>query len=281
MTRIDVIGTGLMGKGISHCFGVSGYTVYLWGRKSREELNADFQLYIAKIAGKKNISDDEIEKLQNNICLKSLKEDMDFLNDSEYLFESISENLQVKNELFSMISRHCNKNTVIATNTSSIPLNELVKHVTNKENFIGVHFFSPVHINELVEVSKTQYVSDILADTMMELLRSINKKVYLVPNIPGYLFNRILFSQLSEALHLVETYNVPIESIDEIIKIGSNVKCGPFQLMDLIGLDVILDCFSNIYMYEKESKYKPSSLLIEYVRNGHLGKKSGSGFYKY
>lgn len=279
--KVSIVGTGSMGRGLAHDFALHDYQVVLWGRRRAEQLIHDFGRYIENEVQKKRLTVEEKKKILNNLEFKELSV-LDEISKSDWVIESISEHKEEKKKLITLIAEYCPPTTIISSNTSSISLTELSMEVKEKERFLGSHFFSPVPYTELVEVAKTEFTSSEVVEKVTDCLSSLKKTPLLVPNIPGFIFNRLLLALLNEAVVLLETAKgITPAQIDQVFALGWGQKYGPLQLIDLIGIDTVYYCLCNLYDYYKNDKYKPSALLDAYVQNGRLGKKSGQGFYSY
>jgi 3-hydroxybutyryl-CoA dehydrogenase len=279
--RVDIIGNGIMGKGIAHNFAIMGIRVFLWGRRSREEVRKDYKEYIEHEKLKKRIDAATFEKILKNTNFGSLS-DAGQLFEAEFVIECIVENLAEKQKILNFLSGYCKESAIITSNTSTLPISELAQSVKDPTCFLGTHFFSPVPYNSLVEVSKTGSTSKSAVDKVLDILQFIGKSPFAVENSPGFIFNRIFLCTLNEAIYLLQgEKNATPEKIDEIFCMGWNMKYGPFRLIDSIGLDTILNCLNNLFAYYHSDKYKPAQLLVDFVSKGRLGRKSGKGFYIY
>lgn len=280
--KISIVGNGIMGKGLAHNFAFYGYKVVLWGRRDKKELGKELCEYLDNERIRNRINKDELNKILKNIDVKNITDDKYILHESDLIIETVVESILEKKKILRTISENCKDGAVISTNTSTLPVQELAESIKNKENFLGIHFFSPVPYNNLVEVSKTTFTSKKIASELVEVLKALNKYAFLVEDIPGFVFNRMLLCTINESMYLLENMkDMNPADIDDIFSIGWNVKYGPLKLIDLIGLDTILNCLTNMYHYTGLDKFKPAQILVNYVKQGRLGKKSGSGFYNY
>lgn len=277
---IGILGTGTMARGISLLVATSGQDVSVWGRSSKS-LDA-FNSYVAwrfrRLLEKDKISremhDASINRINTTIELNSL-------SGAELIIEAIVEDLEVKKELLASIDRICSPNTIIASNTSSLPINEIASNTQHPNRVIGMHFMNPPHVMPLVEIVPSESTSKETLDETVTLAKSLGKEPLIVPDVPGFVVNRLLFVMLHEAIEFVETGFVDVPIVDVALRNGANHPMGPFELADFIGLDVCLAIFETLYRELQDAKYDPPYSLKEKVSAGKLGRKSGEGFYKY
>ena len=180
-----------------------------------------------------------------------------------------------------ILSEICDKKTIFSTNTSSISINKIAEITDRPDRFIGMHFFNPVHKNDLVEVILGEKTSIESKNRIIEIVKNLNKKAIIIDNSPGFIVNRLLFTQINEAIHLLEEEKTTKENIDSAIKLGLKHPMGPFELADFIGLDVCLSILEVLYLELKNNNYRPAQLLYKMVEDKKLGHKTGEGFYKY
>lgn len=271
---IAIIGTGIMGTQLAQFFAQAGHSVILCGRSYYSLDRA-----INKIESNLLKSMDE---LKTECVIKRIQSSLDLneLENVKWIIESISENIELKKQLFRELSSICPENAVICTNTSSLPITELASSLSLPERFIGMHFFNPVSKMNLVEVVYGVNTSKKTINCTMDLARKLGKIPILVQDSPGFIVNRMLMPFINEAASLL-LQGASAEDIDSAIKLGLNHPMGPLALADLIGLDVCVSIMNAIYDRLNDDKYKPSIILYDMVRNGNLGKKTGKGFYSY
>lgn len=275
MYKIGIIGTGTMGKGLCQLFSQKGYDVIL---KSREKKT----LALAKAKIEENISKTSGEN-EKNIIMSRIEttDDLSKLSNADLIIETVTEDIVVKKNVLKSLDAVCSKNSILATNTSSISINELSKSVSEPSRFIGIHFFNPVQKMSLVEIIIGDNTSEHTVMFAKEIVKNIDKTPIIIKDSPGFVVNRILMITLNEAIFMLSEDVASAEDIDNAIKLGLNHPLGPLALADLIGLDICLAILETLFRKFKNQKYKPCNLLEDMVKRGHLGRKSGKGFYEY
>jgi 3-hydroxybutyryl-CoA dehydrogenase len=270
---VGIVGTGQMGLGIAEYILRHGHKTIIKTRNDTENV-------IARIEKKllKDNTESEVSNYLNNLIVTI---DISKFSECDIIIEAIPENINLKKSLFQEISHVCNLNTIFATNTSSISINELAKITDRPDKFIGMHFFNPVSKMDLIEVVIGEKTSKKTAEWVINFSIELNKIPVNVMNSPGFIVNRLLLPQINEAVHLIEKNIAEKEDIDKAMKMGLNHPMGPFQLADFIGIDICVSILETIHDELKDDKFKPADTLIKMVENGKLGFKSGEGFYKY
>ena len=280
MKNISVIGSGTMGNGIAQTFALFNFNVKLYDINS-ENLKKGEQTILKnlqRMVNKEKITESEVENTVGNIKYTS---DFDSILNADLVIEVVSENLKLKKSIFKELDLKCPKNTIIASNTSSISITKLAESTTRKDKVIGMHFMNPVPIMKLVEVINSKYTSKKTTDMIITLSEQLEKIPLVVNDFPGFISNRILMPMINEAIESLDQGVSGVKNIDGIMKLGMGHPMGPLQLADLIGLDVCKSILEVMLDELKNPKYKPNKLLIELVNNGKLGIKSGEGFYDY
>ena len=280
MKNISVIGSGTMGNGIAQTFALFNFKVRLYDINS-ENLKKGEQTILKnlqRMVNKEKITESEAENTVGNIKYTS---DFDSILNADLVIEVVSENFKLKKSIFKELDLKCPKNTIIASNTSSISITKLAEATTRKDKVIGMHFMNPVPIMKLVEVINSKYTSKETTDMIITLSEQLEKIPLVVNDFPGFISNRILIPMINEAIESLDQGVADVKNIDGIMKLGMGHPMGPLQLADLIGLDVCKSILEVMFDGLKNPKYKPNKLLIELVKNGKLGIKSGEGFYDY
>jgi 3-hydroxybutyryl-CoA dehydrogenase len=280
LKKIGVIGAGQMGHGIALVSAQSGFDVIL---RDTEKIFVDngikkIEKFLDKSIEKGKINLDDKKKILSKIKGATKLED---LKDADIIIEAIFENVKVKKDLFKDLDKICKKETIFASNTSTIPITDLASVTKRPENFIGMHFMNPVPLMKLVEVIRGMQTSDDTTKSIKDLSEKMGKIPVEVNDGPGFVSNRLLMPMINEAIYCyMEGIGKP-ENIDQVMKLGMNHPMGPLELADLIGLDVVLNIMTVLYEGFNDSKYRPCPLLKKMVQAGYLGRKKGKGFYNY
>ena len=280
MKKISIIGAGTMGNGIAQVFAMNNYHVNLIDLNSNS-LSKGINSIVTNLDRmiKRDIisSDQKITTLDNIITTMEINS----AKSSDLVIEAVTENIGIKLKLFKQLDQICSKETILATNTSSISITEIAASTNRPEKVIGMHFMNPVPIMKLVEVIRGRKTSDETTKSIIKISKTIKKIAIEVNDYPGFIANRILLPMINEAIEALNTGVAKVNNIDSIMKIGMGYPMGPLQLADFIGLDVCLSILEVMYKGFKDSKYAPSELLVNMVKSGKLGVKSGEGFYDY
>ena len=281
MKIIAVIGAGTMGNGIAHTFAQSGFTVKLIdvSEKSLENGMMTIAKNLDRMVAKGTISDEDKIKTINNII--TYTDINDGVVGVDLVVEAATENVALKLQTFNQLNEICAHNTILATNTSSISITQIGSVVAHPERVIGMHFMNPVPIMKLVEIIRGYNTSDDVTKIIMELSLKLGKTPVEVNDYPGFVANRILMPMINEAIETLYNKVAGVYEIDTVMKLGMGQPMGPLQLADFIGLDVCLAILNVMHDGFKNPKYAPCPLLVNMVRAGKLGAKSGEGFYDY
>lgn len=280
MERIAVIGAGIMGNGIAQVAAEGNYEVILYDRdsKSLEKGIKRIEQTLKRNVDKGKINQTESELIRNRIHLGSSLQE---LKDVDFIIEAIIEQIEPKKELFAELDLICKPSTIFASNTSGLSITEMASAVKRSNQVIGMHFFNPVPVMQLVEIIRGQQTSDETFNTAHEVANNFNKVSISVKEAPLFAVNRILTPMINEAIFVLSEGIASAEDIDKGMMLGASHPIGPLALTDLIGLDTMLFVAETLYNETNDSKYRPAPLLKQYVRAGRLGRKSGQGFFKY
>ncbi len=275
-----VYGTGIMGKGITTVFAQKGYKVLLFNHSKKNAISAleDINIYFQKQVEKRKILEsDRVNYLENIEIINDLKE----ATDVKLAIEAVSEDINLKKKVISEIDNAFDHNIIIASNTSSLSITELSVVTKRPENVVGLHFFNPAPIMNLVEIIQGMLTDVDTIDFVRNLAINLEKKPVIVIESPGFIVNRMLIPMINEAIVIYSEGVASIEDIDTAMMCGANHPIGPLKLADLIGLDVCLSIMETLHSEFGLDKYCASPLLRKMVRANKLGRKTKIGFYKY
>ncbi|MEH7829347.1 3-hydroxyacyl-CoA dehydrogenase family protein [Gemmobacter denitrificans] len=278
--QIGVIGAGTMGSGIAQICAAAGFSVVMQDLSDRslERGQAAIAASLARQARKGLISDGDAIQVQGRIATTT---HLERLEPCDIVIEAVVEKLEVKTALLQRLDGICRHDAIFASNTSSISLTELAAASAHPGRVIGMHFFNPVPVMQLVEIIRALQTTDIVAEAVTALTRAIGKTPRVSKDSYGFIVNRLLAPQINEAINCVHEGLATAEDIDSMMKLGANHPMGPLALGDLIGLDVVLNIMETLYQGFDDPKYRPSPLLKQMVAAGYLGRKTGKGFADY
>jgi len=277
---IGIIGAGTMGNGIAHTAARSGFKVILHDiaesflDRAVSTIAKNLEREVAKgriTANDKNAVLSRISAVTQNSAL----------SEADFVIEAVIEDIETKLRVFEGMDRIARPDVILASNTSSISITKIASKTKRPDKVIGMHFMNPVPVMPLVEVVRGFATSDETYRMTKELAESLGKTAVEVNDYPGFVSNRVLMPMINEAVYCVMEGVGTAEAIDSVMKLGMNHPMGPLALADLIGLDVCLDIMEVLHSGLGDSKYRPCPLLRKIVDAGHLGRKSGRGFYKY
>jgi len=275
-----VVGAGQMGSGIAQVAAQAGLQVILNDIK-QEFVDRGLQTItknLSRNVEKGKLTEDEKQTILSRIRLSV---DLAVGRTADFVVEAVTENMAVKTTIFQKLDEVCPPHTILASNTSSLPITEIAAVTKRPEKVIGMHFMNPVPVMKLVEVIRGLQTADEVYQVVEDLSKQMGKVPVSVNDFPGFVSNRVLMPMINEAIYCVYEGVATPEAIDEVMKLGMNHPMGPLTLADFIGLDTCLYIMEVLYEGFGDSKYRPCPLLRKYVKAGWLGKKSGRGFYVY
>lgn len=280
MQRIMVIGAGQMGSGIAQVCAQAGYNIVLNDLKSEfvERGLAVINKNLSRQVDKNKLTAEQKDEVLARITPSTTLQDAEGV---DLVIEAAVENMEIKTKIFAQLDEIAPENTILASNTSSLPITEIAAATKRPEKVIGMHFMNPVPVMKLVEIIRGLATADEVYQTIEDITKKIGKVPVEVEDFPGFVANRILMPMINEAIYTLYEGVATKESIDEVMKLGMNHPMGPLTLADFIGLDTCLYIMETLYDGFGDPKYRPCPLLRKYVKAGWLGKKSGRGFYVY
>ena len=280
-SQLSVIGAGTMGAGIAQIALEAGHRVNLVDTRKEfvDRGVATVRGFLERKVAKGKLTQEECEQVLSR--LHGFTDMEKGVAGAVMVVEAVFESLELKQEIFSNLDRWCPPETILASNTSTLPISKIASATQHPERVIGTHYFSPVPLMRLVEVVRGEHTSDAVAERTVELCKSFGKTPILIQDVPGFIVNRFLCLLYNEAANLIHNGVASAEDIDAALKLGCNWPMGVTEIMDMAGVDVTLLALKAMYEMTGEERYKPSPLLEKMVGENRLGRKTGEGFYEH
>jgi 3-hydroxybutyryl-CoA dehydrogenase len=278
--NVMVIGAGQMGSGIAQVCAMAGYKVYLNDLKE-EFVQKGFAAIDKNL--QRQVDKEKMTAQQKHEILGRLTASIDLQDaaQTDLVIEAAVENMKIKSDIFAKLDEITPEQTILATNTSSLPITEIAAATKRPEKVIGMHFMNPVPVMKLVEIIRGLATSEEVYQAIEDMTKTLKKVPVEVNDFPGFVSNRILMPMINEAIYTLYEGVAEKEAIDEVMKLGMNHPMGPLTLADFIGLDTCLYIMETLHEGFGDDKYRPCPLLRKYVKAGWLGRKTGRGFYSY
>ncbi|MFY9655637.1 MAG: 3-hydroxybutyryl-CoA dehydrogenase [Methylocystis sp.] len=278
--QIGVVGAGTMGNGVAQTFAVAGFPVLIrdLNQAALDRGLKTIKKSLDRMVSKEKISTQAAEQALGRIRPTTSLSDF---RDCDLVVEAIIEDIEIKTKLVQELDGICRADAIFATNTSSISVTRIAASSSSPSRVIGMHFFNPVPLMQLVEIIRALQTSDEVCDTIVKLTETIGKKARVSKDSYGFVVNRVLIPMINEGINCVYEGLAAPEDVDAMMKLGANHPMGPLSLADLIGLDIVLDIMQTLYNGFDDPKYRPSPLLKQMCDAGYLGRKSGRGFFSY
>ncbi len=280
ISKVGVVGCGQMGGGIAQVCAQSGYTVVV-SEISNELLKKGFAAIESSLD--RSVQKERITRQDRDATLARIRGTTDTrdFGECDLVIEAAVENLNLKKKIFGELDRVCPEHTILATNTSCLPVTDMAAATGRPDRVLGMHFFNPVPVMKLLEIIRTTATSEATIEAGKSFGQSLDKTFVIVQDSPGFIVNRLVTPQILNAIRMVESGIATAKDIDTAMSLGLNYPMGPLALTDLIGLDTVLFIANGIYDKLRDEQYATPALLKDMVAAGQLGRKTGKGFYEY
>lgn len=280
ISTVAVLGAGTMGRGIAHVAALAGFTTHLYDSSpdALKKAEASIHKNLAKGVELGKVDAGAAETARQGLHVQS--ELADAVGKADLIVEAVPEDVALKVETFRAVALHCPGTAIFASNTSALSITEMAAGTDRPERFAGMHFFNPVHVMKLIELVRGLQTSGETLDALRQVSERMGKEVVLVNEAPGFVTSRINALIGNEAFRMLQEGVASAEDIDKALKLGLNHPMGPFEMVDLVGLDVRLSILEFLHKSLGEA-FRPNQILVQHVRAGRLGRKTGRGVYSY
>jgi 3-hydroxybutyryl-CoA dehydrogenase len=281
MKKVAVIGSGTMGSGIAYVTALAGFPTGLYD-VSPDQL-AQAKAYHRNLLGK-GVDKGRLTQADADAAAAHVTYTDDLgetLSGADLVIEAAPENINLKKDLFGQFEALVEERAILGSNTSSLPITEIATAVRKRDRVIGIHFFNPAPVMQLIEVIQAVETSETTVEAVIEFARQVGKEPVVVKDFPGFVTTRVGLMLISEAIFALQEGVADRDALDKAMKLGYNLPMGPLALADLVGLDVTLHVLDALYANYKDDRYRAPILLRKMVQAGHLGRKTGKGFYEY
>jgi 3-hydroxybutyryl-CoA dehydrogenase len=278
--KVCVVGSGTMGNGIAQVSAQAGYETTMVDIKQEF---VDRGMNTIKTSLAKFVEREKIKQEEMNEALARLRTSIDIKDaakDADYVVEAVFERVDVKVPIFEQLEEICPKETILASNTSALPISLFASATRRPEKVIGAHFMNPVPLMKSIEIVRSLLTSDETVQVTLDFAKSLGKEPVVVKDSPGFVANRIYMLTVNEAAKSLQESVATIEDVDKLMRLSFNWPMGPFELADLVGVDVVVDLLEGIYQQTGWDRFKPTPLLKRMVEIGYTGRKAGKGFYQ-
>ncbi len=281
MQRVAVIGGGTMGSGIAYVTAQAGLPTGLYDLYPEQLAKAQgyHEKLLDRQVEKGRMTQSEADLIATRVAYTDDLRQVLF--DVDLVVEAAPEDIELKKRLFAEMEQHVSEQAILGSNTSSLPITEIATAVQARERVIGIHFFNPAPVMQLIEIIQAVETSEATVRAVVEFAQKVGKEPVVVKDLPGFVTTRVGIMLVSEAIFALQEGVAERDALDKAMKLGYNLPMGPLALADLIGLDIVLHVLDALYANYRDGRYRAPILLRKMVQAGHLGRKSGKGFYPY
>ena len=281
MRRVAVVGCGTMGSGIAYVTAQAGFATGLYDAFPEQLTKARsyHDKLLVRAIEKGRLTQADADAVAD---LVTYTNDLaEALGEADLVIEAVPESLELKKKLFAQMEQQVSEGTILGTNTSSLPITEIATAVRKRDRVVGIHFFNPAPVMKLIEIIQAVETSDDTVQAVVEFAKRTGKEPVVVKDFPGFVTTRVGLMLVSEAILVLQEGVAESDALDKAMKLGYNLPMGPLALGDLIGLDVVLHVLDALYDNYRDARYRAPILLRKMVQAGHLGRKTGKGFFEY